>query len=542
MKQFWLLLRLFRTLSERRELTGQLGFDRGALMAAGGLYLSLGAVFSLAVFIHPPARVYAGGSLAITTLFLIPVLLSDAADAFMNPAEVFVLAHRPIRAGSYIAAKAASIVNTAARIALPLNAVPAIAGLALSGTRWWYPLTHLAAVFFCSVFTAFATCGFFGALFQWVPVARLRSAALWAQIVGGLVFSVGPQLLRFVPRGLDPHGPYWSVVPMVWFARLSLAGQPAAFHLSAAAALPALVLSAALLAYGVRGLSYRYMQRVVMMMRAKSRSTTTRRRAQWLGDLIRRLTGHPSGRAAFGFLLRMMARDWTFRRFYLQSAVSLVVIVAISVSRPGGLASPFGRSQFVAAHVLPHVLGFALLGMCTMMTDTSQHRAAWIFLMVPMSGLRAFVRGVFWSLWFPAIATTHVVVLGVTTWLWGWRDAATFVTFSAAMASAELVVAMTLLGGLPFASPPRSTASSATAPVMMAFMFVAGALSAFQSFVLFHRYEWVIAAALVTAAFAVWIAPVAFHIVERNIALNLDRLTTGPQRMFQTLDDVSVEA
>ena len=532
MTQFRLLFGLFRTLRDRRELTGQLGLDRKALKIAGGIYFVMGALFALVVAIGSSAPVYAGESLALTTLFLVPILLSDAADAFMNPAEVFVLAPRPVRPDAYIAAKIATILSTAARVALPLNAFPAFAGLALRGTRWWYPLAHLLAVAICCVYTALATCGVFGALFQFVPVARLRSAALWSQIAIGVAIPVAPQLLRFFPNGLHPRGPYLSAVPIVWFARLALAGQPAAFHLAWGAALPVMGVSAILIAFGIRGVSHGYMERVVMMMRAKSRTTGTSRRGDWLGALVRVLTGAPSGRAAFGFFSQMAVRDWTFRRYFFQMTVYAFVVPALSMMRSGGLASPFARSEFVSAHLLPHVLGFALIGACQVMTNTSQHRAAWIFLTVP-SDHRAFVRGIFWSLWLPTVAATHLIVGLVATWLWGWRDALAFVLFSAAVASTYVAASMMLIDGMPFSSPPQSSAPANALPTMIAFFAFAGVLAAFQNFVLFHRRVWVIGAALLFAGITAVLAPIACRIVERNVTLSVDQQGAGPQRMFQ---------
>ena len=531
MTQFRLLLGLFRTLSDRRELTGQLGFDRKALHFASALYFVVGALLSLTTIGDPRARFFVGESLALTMLFLVPILLSDAADAFMNPAEVFVLAPRPIRPDAYIAAKIATILSTATRVALPLNVVPALAGLALRGTRWWYPLAHLLAVAIFGVFTALVTCGVFGVLFQIVPVARLRSAALWAQIAIGVAIPVGPQLLRFFPQGLDPHGPYWSAVPIVWFACLALAGQRAGFHLYWPVALPVMAMSVILLAFGIRGVSHGYMQRVVMMMRAKSRTARPRRHATRLGALVRFLTGAPSGRAAFGFFYEMAVRDWTFRRFFFQMTVMAFVVPALSMMRSGGLASPFVRAEFVSAHLLPHVLGFALVGACQVMTSTSQHRAAWIFLTVP-SDHRAFVRGIFWSLWLPTVAATHLVVVLAATWLWGWRDAFVFVLFSAAVTSTYVAASMMLIAGMPFASPPQSSASANALPTTMAFFVFAGLLAAFQNYVLFHRHVWVIGAALLFAGISGVIAPIACRVVERSVTLGLDQRGAGPQSMF----------
>ena len=84
----------------------------------------------------------------------------------MNPAEASVLAHRPIRGRTYAAAKLTYVFRAALMLALPLNLIPAFAGLLLPGTRWFYPLTHLAAAAVTGAFTALLACGGFGVLFR----------------------------------------------------------------------------------------------------------------------------------------------------------------------------------------------------------------------------------------------------------------------------------------------------------------------------------------------------------------------------------------
>ena len=177
-RQYRLLVRLFRDLSDRREMTGQLGLDRAALGYLSIWLVVIGGFFSLMAAGGPTPRFFLGFNLAIGALILIPILVSDAADAFMNPAEAFVLAHQPIHGRTFIAAKATYIVYVACRVVVSLNVIPAFAGLTLAGNRWFYPIAHLTAAALAGVFLALFTCGLFGVLFQFVPIRRLRQCRI----------------------------------------------------------------------------------------------------------------------------------------------------------------------------------------------------------------------------------------------------------------------------------------------------------------------------------------------------------------------------
>ena len=99
-RQFRLLLRLLSDLGARRELTSQLGLDQHAMLMSSGFGLLIGGLLGLMALGQPPARTYLMTVLGVSAFWLLPRLVSQAADAFMNPAEAAVLAHRPIHAGS----------------------------------------------------------------------------------------------------------------------------------------------------------------------------------------------------------------------------------------------------------------------------------------------------------------------------------------------------------------------------------------------------------------------------------------------------------
>lgn len=537
-RQYRLLLGLLRDLGDRSELTGQLGLDRKALGQIGVLYFIMGALLSLIVRGHPSAHAFLMAAVGASTFVLIPILVSNAADAFMNPAEASVLSHQPIRGGTYLAAKATYLLYAAVRVVVPLNAVPAIAGLTLAGTRAIYPITHTLAVVASSVLTVLLLCGVFGVLFRIVPLARLRTTAMWMQLVAGMILTIGPQLLRYTPRGLGVSAPYWSVLPMTWFAVLGLAGQPGRQALAWAWALPAMVACAVLVVYGVRSLTQQYLTRVVWMLRVRKTGNGRRWRFD-AGALVRRLSGAPSGRAAFAFLTRMAPRDWQFRRALLRMAGPFVVLPLLNAQRSGSLLlSPLTPGMSLPAiHAVPHVLGMLTLSIALFVVYSDQHEAAWVFLTAPMAGLRSFVRGIYAALWVLCVALPHALILVAGTALWGLGATALFVVYSLAVTTLYLSVALRFISGLPFASPPRTGRSETGLLITIALFVVAFILIAVQRVLLFPSPFRVVAASLVSAVLAAVVARGSLRALEANVVHQLSIISAGTSALFARLDD-----
>ena len=541
-RQYRLLVSLFRELSARREMTGQLGLDRAALGYLGIWLVLIGGFFSLIAFGHPTAQFFLGFNLAISALFLMPILVSDAADAFMNPAEAFVLAHQPIRSRTFIAAKATYILYVACRVVVSLNMVPAIAGVMLDGNHWFYPIAHLTAATLAGVFLALFTCGLFGVLFQFVPIRKLRNAALWMQLIAAtLPFLLNPaiqgvtRVARSNPQlRFDLDARYWSAVPLTWFIAVGLVGHPGRPGLFPTIALPAMTIWAVFIVFGARSLSQDYMTHVVMLMRARR----ARRRGPGLADrfgaIARRLSGQPSGRAAFAFIGKMAARDWQFRRFFLAGTIPLLVPIVLGLRR-GAVASPFAGG-LAPAHFLPHLIGLVVMAVCRILVHSDQYRAAWIFLTVPIGSVGAFARGIYLAIWVLCIALPHLLVVAIFSWYWGPGDAVLFGAYSAAVASFYLAASLLRIEGLPFASPP-----AATAPFEMLtgviFLLVAGLFVALQFFVVFRHALVTLAATGLFATLAYATARVSLRAVQNVVAHNIEVIAAGPDRMFKGIGE-----
>src|SRR5688572_7844107 len=94
-RRYWLLMDLFRKLSSRDEMQGQLGRRSGALRFSALFFLGLSGIAAvLLVRFQAPALPVLEVSTAVTAVFLLGVLLSEkTANSLVNPEEGMALAH-----------------------------------------------------------------------------------------------------------------------------------------------------------------------------------------------------------------------------------------------------------------------------------------------------------------------------------------------------------------------------------------------------------------------------------------------------------------
>lgn len=534
-RQYRLLVDLLRTLGSRRELTSQFGLNAPALGVISAFALLLGGLVALIVSVEmPPARNALVLCLAATSILLIPLLVSEAADALLNPAEVAILAPRPIGDVTYLAAKITYVLRFALTLAMAINLLPALAGVRLDGAAWFYPLTHLGAAALAAAFTALATCGVFGIVFRVVPVARVRNASLWAQLVGVTLVPLAPHVMNMVEIQLDLDRPYWSALPLTWFAAIGLAGQQGGPVVDPRFAVPALVVTITLIVAGVRALTRGYMTRVTMTLRSR-RPRPPRARRGRLGAPLAWLAGSVAGRGAAGFVVQMATRDWQFRREFLRAAMAPVIPLVLFAFRRGA-RSPFDVTDgFSTAHAIPHAAGLVLMSTCQFLAFSDHYRARWIFLTVPASGLRGLVRGSLAALWLCGAVAPALVILTFGSIAWGVVDAALFAMYGLSVASLYLGVAAWMQAGLPFTRPPNPARATSAAGVTLLFVLVAVLFAVVQAYVIFPRAAVVLAC---TAAFtaAAWLAARAsFRVLEARVPGALRSFTDAPRRTFGSI-------
>jgi len=470
-RQYQVLVDLFGALGERKELLGNLGMDRHAMNITSLGLLIPGGLFALFAFREGSLAAFNMITLALSSLVLLMLLVLEASNSFLNPAEVAVLAHRPITGATYFAAKLTYLVLVVLRATAPLNGPAALAGLVKPEARWFYPFTHLAAACAAGLFLALMACAVLGLLFRILPASRVRSAALWVQVVASmlpLAFNLARRPLQTLADAMAPRaiGVDWSFVPLTWFNAIALTGQGGGQMSWGWPAAIGMIVSAVFIGIGVRSLSAGYMTRIVGVMRSSGRRSRRSQRGSPIGRIVRTMSGRPSGQAAFGFMSRMMRRDWQFRRGIIPVALPLLAIGPLML-RTGVEVAPFGAGRFSVIGLLPVALSLVTLGLCQMLAYSDHYRGAWVFVITPKIGVRGFVRGVYWSLWLPFLALPFGVVMLVFSAYWGVADAALFAGYGLAVASLMFGLQLLIVETLPFTSAPRAERSAAIASFIM---------------------------------------------------------------------------
>jgi len=478
-RRYWLLMDLFGTLAERREMLQQLGRDGVTLEAATWIYAALSALFALGLIVAglSPA-IYLAAFMGLTAFMLGSLLISETSNSLMNPVEGMVLAHQPIDGATYTAAKLSHLVRIVFYMAPGLNAIPALAGLLLKGCPWFYPFLHMAAACTVGMVIALGCCAIFGWLMRFVPARRLKTAGQMAEMLPWLGY-LGAQAGRAMHVRI--HFTRW------WPG-------PGAGRVGAIAGLS--VLAAATVVAGLRALSGDYLARVAAISQGSSKKAAYRRR--WSAGAM---FGSPAVRAGYEYVWCMMWRDWHFRR----QMIPMIPLAVLSVGAlvQGWRVSPFS-GKFTMMHVLPHAFGILMFVICLGMAQGSDYKGAWLFLLAPSGALGRFARGVYARLWLSLVAIPHAALFAVLAWAWGIRDAALFVAYSLAVASCYLGAELRLIDGLPFSKQPTVAQNPYILPLMMAGGLGIAIAVGVQYFLVFHSAA-VVAVTTVAAGVAAWL-------------------------------------
>jgi len=462
---YWLLVDLFGTLSDRRELPGHLGNTDMTLQKSSWLfYILSGIMVFVFVAIGMSPTTYFLVFLMLSGFLLLTTLLAETNNSLMNPIEGLVLAHQPINGATYTSAKLTHILRILLYLVPALNLIPAFAGLLLAGVPWYYPLLHLTAAFSVGIVMALFCCALFGWLIRFVPPARLKAVGFAAEMSSWILylfFQLAPQL--HWKRLRLPHWVPTGTGPLVVLAVCLVA------------------ISIVIVVFGLRALSGDYLVRVAAIAHGRS-GKKIRVRRSYLGNLVSQWFGGPSARAGFDYVWNMITRDWQFRR---QMINLIPVTTMLFVGAYQGLrTSPFS-GQFTAAHLLPHSIGFAFFLVCSALPYGTDYKGAWLFLLAPTGAFRGVARGVYARL-LTLVLAPHLILLPLLAWYWGIRDASLFLAYSAAASSVYLALELRLIEGMPFTQQPQGAGNPSIMIILFGGGLVVGIAVALQYFLVFR--------------------------------------------------------
>jgi len=483
-RRYWLLMDLFGELSERGEVMDQLGRNGVALETAGWLYAAVSALMAIAMIVSRTApAAYLSAFLGLTGFLLLFILLSEAGNSLVNPEEGLILAHQPINGATYTAAKLSHLARIVFTLAPAMNVVPALGSLLLPRAPWYFPLFEMTCALAVGLVAALLSCALYGWLIRLLPAKRLRAAAQTAGALPFLSFMLWGPLERLFKRAA--------------IADRLPTGPAAQWGMAAAAGIIAITA----VAFGIRSLSADYLLRVTGIMHGARRKTRARRSR--LFETAAALAGGQAGRAGWAFVSRMARRDFQFRR----QALPMLIILAFSfvplVAR-GWRTDPFSR-RFTTMHLAPHLFGFVLFFVCSLLKYGAEYKGRWIFQLAPARSVAGFARGVYAALYVPCIAVPHILLLPALVWAWGFWNAGLFVCFSLAVSSIYLALEIRLVDAVPFTRQMVATGSAAMMGILMVGAVAIAVAVGIQYFVIFHSPATAAASAVVLGGVA-WMA------------------------------------
>jgi ABC-2 type transport system permease protein len=518
-RRFWLLMDLFDTLSDRGEMLDQLGRNGVALRVMVLLYAVFAGLLGLALALSRPAPgAYLLWFLAVTAFFLLTTLLSETGNSLVNPEEGLVLAHQPVNGATYTAAKLGHLARIVLWMTSGLNIIPAFLGLLIKKTPWFYPLFHLVAALGAGLIAALLCCALYGWLMRFLPARRLKAAGQLAGMLPFLGFVLWGRARRWL-AGADVLGWIPSQEPFRW-----------------ALGLTAAVAAIAIVVFGIRSLSADYLIRVSSIVRGGSAGGAAGRRSR-VGAAVARFCGGQPARAGFEFVLRMARRDFQFRRQAIPIAFMLLsmVVPVHPTAIHGWRTDPFS-GRFTTVHVLPHLIGFTLFMVCSVLAYGNDFKGAWIFQLAPARAFGRFARGIHAALCIPLVVVPHAILLPFLVWFWGLWHAGLFVLYSAAVSSTYLALELRLIQGLPFSSQVDAKRGATQMPIMILGAIIVAVAVALQYFIIFRSYLTVMAAVLVVGVTAYFLTRWSIEALAASIRYRLGLLSAEAGNLYREVE------
>ena len=530
-RRYWLLVELFETLGSRGEVA-RMGNQDYSLRFLVIFWFFLASLISLVMaFAGTDPEWYLLVFLGLTVFQLGILLIPEAAETLVNPVEGLILAHQPVNGATWSAAKLTHLFKAVVYVVAGVNSVPALVGLFLphgEGIRWlFYPLEHVLIALGVGMVVGLLCCSLFGWLIRFVPVRRLKAAAGLMQVIPMLFLLVFQILIRLWQDLVDWAG---SVELLKgWLAAADAVPDGLPVLLGAAGGAVALVI----VLQGLRALSVDHLIRVSDLMHSGRRPRRLKRRGSRVGPWVARFADGQAGRAGFEYLRSLMLRDWQFLREAATRLPFPIFLFCVLLAGTG-LASPFGPG-FSSIHLLPHVLGLAMILTCRFLAYGNDFKAIAWFFTAPDSSFRPFAEGIHTALWFLLAAAPNLLALPVLAWFWPMWQGFLFVAFSAAVASLYLGVSLRLIDGLPFGKQAATTRGAADFVLMVVFLLAAGIAVGIQ-YLLFRSAVAVALVTLIVGAGARFLTATVLDDFAARIRLQLQQAASGSVLLYREVE------
>ena len=527
-RQYWLLVDLFDTLSERQEVV-HMGSNDYAMKHLMAFLCLLAAALSLVLAgIGISPGIFCLFLIAFTVFQLSLILLPEVAENLVNPVEGMVLAHQPVNGATWAGAKLTHLFKLVVYVVAGINILPAIIGGFLDHKSAFlavtYPARHILAALGVGLVVALLCCSFFGWLVRFIPAQRLKRAAVAAQAI--------PMLFVMVPHFGDELEAGYAVV-RDWFGSSGWSVMEEALPGGFATVLGMATLALAIpaITFGLKSLSGDHLIRVSTLIQSGTGRRKVKNRRSVIGKWSARIAGGQAARAGFEYIGTMMRRDWQFKVNMAGIAPLLVFPVVLPALKGESiLSSPFSVG-FALSHFVPHALGVTIVMAGSVLSFGNDYKGTWWFLVVPGTSVPLFAKGVHARLFLLLVLTPNLVLLVASIWHWGIREAALFVAFSTVVASLYLVVGLHLVTGVPFGKQRDPSRRAVSLLGMIIFSAAVGVAIGIQ-YLLFLSEAAVAVSALVGTVWAYFLTRRAIDNLESRIRIHLQLLALGPKGQF----------
>jgi hypothetical protein len=454
-----------------------------------GMYAFLGLMIGIGAYtLHPDVFVYTLALHSITFFTVGMAAVIESNDVLFDPKEDEILLHRPIPAGTLLAAKALALVGFTLMLAGSLNFFPTIALLFARDAQVWIPLVHILSMTLLVVFVCAAVVCSYGLILRLFGRERFESLALFAQVGMTLLFVGGFQIL---PRMIERMGPehlghiarMLLPAPPAWFASIDATLGTGTWDTGLVLAAGAGVVATVLLAWiGIGKLAAGYGEMAALGARAATKTAKdspsgsgTASKSTWRGrnPILRAWIRDPIEWSAFRTAAAYMRRDREVRLRVYSSLTMFVVFIALSFVD--------GRSE--RGEFLPLMM-FAMAGTVPVtvvesLRMSSHFAAADVFYAAPLENSGALFHGVRKA----AILFAQLPIACAALILIGVRSPDPVEAFSMAAPIAILLPTLSLAPGVfggyvPLSMPPRrGRQSSQNVGVLLATMILMGIIT-----------------------------------------------------------------
>ncbi|HDQ43884.1 MAG TPA: hypothetical protein ENN17_00095 [bacterium] len=394
--QFRTLFRLFLTLDLRRGTTGSKR-RLPPVMLNLVIYAFLGLSLAGSIVRNASPFLYALLTFAYAMFMAASAVILELSQTLVDPEEKDLLVFRPVRSRTYFAAKMANLLFYIGCVSLALSLFPALAGLALPGATWIYPLLYLPVALLSGIMTGACMAAIYATLMRILDTERLRDGIAFFQI--GLTFVL-IVAFQWIPR-IDPDllsgepAPWVYGLPPAWFAGLLQVlrgeGGPVFLILGAAALSGSILLPAA----GFRRISSGYLD-LIRPQTEKIPAPSLREKKservhshRWMAD--------PERRAGYALTCRMLRRD----RFVKMGAYPLFGIplaFLFIAMQDGGFSDPFAPGAALGFRQSGMLFLFLFFFVCQSLirnlTYARDWEAGWIYAVAPLASPGKLFQGV----------------------------------------------------------------------------------------------------------------------------------------------------